>query len=190
MQKNKLKLKSGLTFAIGYLKNPKKVGTIFRSSKSLSKKVASYVTGEIIVEFGSGTGEITIEILKKMQMGSKLYCFELDKKYCELMEKKFSKQIYENRLEIINDSAENILLYLDSFPDCIVSGLPLASLDKRLVVNILNISKNVEKYVQYQYSPFSKKLLKKYFKKVDVHHVLRNPVPATVYVCSNLNIIQ
>jgi phospholipid N-methyltransferase len=186
MQKIKKDVVSNsIVFAIGYFKSPLGVGTIFQSSNFLAKRVAREVIGKNIVEFGSGTGIITKEILKKLSEDGRLTCFEIIPDYCIYLKKKFSKEINSGKLKVIEDSAGNYKKYLKKIPDSIVSGLPLASLDKTLVHSVLMEAKKTKKYIQYQYSPFSKPILKKYFKKIRIKRELLNYFPATIYICNN-----
>lgn len=119
-----------------------------------------------------------------MPEDGRLICIESNCKYCNYLRKRFAKDVYYQRLYIINDSAERFSDYIKN-PDCIVSGLPLRNMHKFLVHRVLSESTKSKKYVQYQYYPFSKNRLNKYFKNVKVKRQLFNPIPTTIYVCSN-----
>jgi len=176
-------------FFLQYLKNPRDVGSITPSSKYLIKKMISQIdfpNARYILELGSGNGCITKELLKNMDLESKLITFETNEKFCETISK-----IEDERLYIINDSAENILHYLEKLKikkaDYIISGLPLAILPKDTRKIILNsISKSLKEnglYIQFQYSLRSYKQIKQLFSQVNVNFTPLNIPPAFIYIC-------
>lgn len=113
-------------------------------------------------------------------------CFEIEAVLVNKL-----KNIKDPRLIVINDSAEKIDVYLKHHgfqkADCVVSGLPLASLPPRTSRSIL---KNIYaylaaggQYVQFQYSLASLRQIKYLFPSAAVSFVLLNFPPAFVYVC-------
>lgn len=104
-----------------FFRYPKEIGTFTQSSKLLAKKMAQEIDGSAeVVEFGPGTGPVTVGILKRLPENGRLICFETNARFCKYLER-----INDPRLEIINDDAKNCEQYVDSF-ECIVSGLPAA----------------------------------------------------------------
>jgi phospholipid N-methyltransferase len=176
-------------FLKSFLKNPLRTGSVIQSSPILAEKMLEkidFANAKCIVEFGAGSGIITKKILKKMRSDCDLLCFEIEPALAKKL-----KTIADSRLVIINDSAENIEVYLKyyGFPkvDCIVSGLPLASLPPQTSRNIL---KNIYaylpsggQYIQFQYSLVSLRQIKYLFSSVAIYFVLLNFPPAFVYVC-------
>ena len=74
------------------LKSIKEVGTVLPSSKFVVSKMIEPINFEkdiSILEFGSGTGVITKEILKKMTPSSKLICFETNTSFQKELKQKF-----------------------------------------------------------------------------------------------------
>ncbi len=72
-----------------FLTDPLNVGAIKESSESSAKKIATIVNGsntKTIVEVGSGTG-----ILSKFIKNKKLILVEQDKKFCQILQSKYSK---------------------------------------------------------------------------------------------------
>lgn len=123
-----------------YVASPRRTGTICPSSRFLARRMVASIGKSpkdcgAVVELGAGTGAITKYIVEGGYAGdSSLYCIEFDKKLCEILEKKFPAA------KIINGSAENIreLVGADSGKiSAIISGLPLVSLPKEVVDNIL-----------------------------------------------------
>ena len=140
------------------LKSIKEVGTVFPSSKFVVSKMIEPINFEkdiSILEFGSGTGVITKEILKNMTVRSKLICFETNESF-----QKELKQKFDEKITLINDSAENMKLHLNKLKitkvDYIISSIPLVTLPKKITNNILLTSSEIlgkdKKFVQLQYS--------------------------------------
>jgi phospholipid N-methyltransferase len=173
------------------LKSLKEVGTVLPSSKFVVSKMIEPINFEkdiSILEFGSGTGVITKEILKKMTIRSKLICFETNESF-----QKELKQNFDGKITLINDSAENMKLHLNKLKitkvDYIISSIPLVTLPKKITNNILltsseTLGKN-KKFVQLQYSKMMDKRLKKYFNQIDVKFTPKNYIPAFIYTCYN-----
>lgn len=140
-----------------------------------------------IVEFGPGTGSITLEILSMMNKDSVLLVFEINEEFCALL-----KGIRDPRLKIIQDSAENLELHLKELKiekvDYVVSSLPFAMIPNSVVNNILTLVKKVLRkggsFMQYQYSLNAYKRLKEAFGNVNVEFTAMNIPPAFVFVCT------
>ena len=141
-----------------------------------------------IVEFGPGTGSITLALLRRMPEDSLLLAFEINREFCELL-----ARINDPRLKIISDTAENLELYmkeneLDKI-DYIVSSLPMAMIPNGVVRNILKIVKKVLSakglFIQYQYSLNAYRRLKSTFKNVDLNFTPMNIPPAFVFICND-----
>lgn len=147
-----------MLFFTQYLKNLREIGSITPSSRFLVNNMLNRIDFEhtnTIVELGAGTGCFTKELLNRMKDDATLHSFEINKSFCEVLHT-FS----DKRLHVINDSAEYISKYVAS-ADVIVSGMPLASLPKEVTEKFLNDVTRVLKpegsYLQYQYSPLSRK---------------------------------
>ena len=172
-----------------FVKNPLRTGSVVQSSPILAKKMLEKIdfqNTKCIVELGGGAGIITKKILKKMHKKCILLCFEIEPALASKL-----KRIDDSRLMVINDSAEKIDFYLKYYgfqkADCIVSGLPLASLPPKTSRSILkNIYAHLPsggQYVQFQYSLQSLRQIKYLFSSVAISFVLLNFPPAFVYVC-------
>jgi len=139
-----------------------------------------------IVELGGGNGCITRAILNKMQPDAQLLSFEVNPKFVGLLQ-----NIEDDRLRVIDDSAEKIPEYLNKYDssqaDAIVSGLPLAIFPKELNASIMqSILTTLSKegvYTQFQYSLASQGMLRNQFDAVKVDFTPLNVPPAFVYTC-------
>jgi phospholipid N-methyltransferase len=167
-----------LRFARQFLRHPKQCGTFTESSRALARKMAEETRGSCrVVEFGSGTGPVTREILRHLPRDGSLICFEINPEFCRCLE-----LIGDPRLRVINDDAQNCERYVND-PDCVVSGLPLTLFSRQAVQQILAISSKCEKYIQLQYTPVLSKEIRRYFAEVKLRFVPQNFPPAFVYVC-------
>jgi phospholipid N-methyltransferase len=182
-----MRYKSNLFYS--FLKNPLRTGSVVQSSPVLAEKMLEKVdfqNAKCIIELGGGGGAFTKKILKRMREDGILLCFEIEPALANKL-----KMIRDKRLIVIEDTAEKIDIYLKNHGfrkvDCIVSGLPLASLPPRTTRGIL---KNIYaylaaggQYVQFQYSLASLRQIKYLFPSAAVSFVFLNFPPAFVYVC-------
>ena len=167
-------------FILEFLKYPKEVGTFTQSSQPLARKIAQQINGSInIIEFGAGTGSVTLEILRHLPENGQLTCFETNPRFCECLEK-----LNDSRLKVINDDAANCKQYVDRL-ECVVSGLPLAMYEKSKREEILDITSESKRFIQLQYSPVLRKKIKNYFSDVKMKFVPFNFPPAFIYICSS-----
>ena len=169
-----------MKFIREFLKNPKQVGAVAESSPFLARKMAQQMNGAPnVVEFGPGTGSVTKEILRHLPQNGKLTCFEINSNFCERL-----KSIKDSRLKVVNDDVQNCGKYVEEF-DCVLSSLPLAVFDKSKREKIIALSCRSKTYIQFQYNPFLRRKLKKYFRSVEIKFVPLNIPPAFVYISTN-----
>lgn len=167
-------------FILESLKHPKQTGTLTESSRLLAKKMVQQMDGAIdVIEFGPGTGSVTLEILKRLPKNGRLTCFEINSNFCKYLE-----TISDSRLKVINDDAQNYERYVNS-SDCIVSGLPLSLFAKPKREKIIAMSSRSKTYIQLQYTPFFSTKMKHYFQDVKLKFVPLNFPPAFIYVCKD-----
>lgn len=138
------------------------------------------------VELGPGTGVFTRIMLERMQPDAKLLVFELHPPFYNSLLDEFK---HDERIIIINDSAAKLNQYLESNNmkqvDFVISSLPMANFNKKLVHNIIDHIYDALKpggqYIQFQYSLKSKKSIQRKFKKIQIKFTSRNLPPAFVY---------
>ncbi len=178
------------------VRNLKTIGTITRSSKYLCEGMIKHVdfSGEIIiVELGAGDGAITKHILNKMDKSSKLFAFEVNEKFVSALQK-----INDERLIIINDSAENLEHHLlvnnIAQIDYVISAIPFVLLPDKLAFDIIeNCKKKLIKgglFIQVHYSLLQRKIYKKIFGNLDINFVPFNIPPAFVFVSQNNEFVE
>jgi len=175
-----------------FFKDKKMVGAVSPSTKFLGEKMLENVDFDsalLIVELGPGTGIFTDLIIKRMRPDAKLLTFELNDTFYESL----SARIKDPRVKIIHDSAEFIEKYLNEIEDgiksdVVISSLPLMVFPEPLRLAVVDVAYNTlkkeGKYIQFQYSLQSKKLLESKYKKVSVTFTIKNFPPAFVYTCS------
>lgn len=174
------------------LKNIKTVGTVTFSSPSLVKKMIEPIDfneAKCIVELGAGNACITKGLLKKMDKDTKLLSFEINDRFYHLM-----KEIGDDRLYPIHDSAEHLGAYLDQYgfekADYIVSALPLVWFTDELNEKILRAVQQRLKpggiFIQLSYKKNTYKKFEEYFGKIDIGFCLWNFPPGYVFSCPQL----
>jgi phosphatidylethanolamine/phosphatidyl-N-methylethanolamine N-methyltransferase len=184
-------MSKGIRFFREFLKERKTVGAVSPSSIFLARKMVAPIDfnkARIIVELGPGTGIFTKEILKYMHADAKLFVFETQKSFCDVLE----KEINDPRMILINDSAEKILEYLQQHgfekADYTVSSLPFTVIPSQVKNTILNQAVKCLKpgglFIQFQYTLNAHKLLKSYFRNVKLDFTPMNIPPAFIYKCS------
>lgn len=174
------------------VKNLKTVGTVAFSSKHLVKKMIApihFSEARCIVELGTGNGCITRALLKRMKPDTRLLSFEINENFYQMT----AKQLSDPRLQLINDSAENMQLHLHNagyiYADYIVSSVPLVSLPKQVEENIMIAALKTLKpkglFIQFSYSTIQLKKFERVFgeENVMLKFTPLNFPPAFIYIC-------
>lgn len=162
-----------------YFANPKTVGSIFPSSRQLSRQIADQVSKfdptYRLVEFGPGTGTITALLPENT------VCIELDKVFVEFLAAKFPQR------KILHCDIVEYLSYLQE-PINVVSSIPLIgnpeSTKIRAAVNAAYNEGLIQSLITYSYgtkSPFSGCNFKE---EIRLKLVLFNIPPASIWVYS------
>ncbi len=170
------------------IKNLRTVGTLTRSSRFLSQKMAdqiNYKEAKFIVELGAGDGVITRFILKNMAPDAKLMSFEVNPEFCTGL-----RAIDDDRLIVIEDSADKIAYYLKehnfSELDGVVSAIPFVVVPEKESYHIIESCREQMKldspFIQVHYSLLTRKMYKKIFGNLDIKFVFLNLPPAFVLV--------
>jgi len=177
-------------FFSAFLKNPKEIGSVIPSSKFLTDEILKNIdfkNAKYIAEYGPGTGCITNELLKRAGKDAIILCFETNRKFCAYLK----KNIKDERLVIINDSAENIRKHLKELNipkiDYVVSGLPFSVLPynkkSMIIEETKDTLKNKGRFVVYQFLNSLKGCLYDCFSNISTKFVPLNIPPCFVYIC-------
>ncbi len=178
-------------FFKNFIQQPDIVGSITPSSKYLCfsmLKTIDFESSKCIVEYGSGTGIFTKEIIRRKKKDTLFISFESNK---DMFGRLKGLHAPKDNIHIINDSAENMVDYLRlqgfSEVDYIISGLPFTVLPRTVSMRILNNSlkvlSNKGNFITFQYSLHFLNTLKKMFPKVKLGVQLLNLPPAFIYYC-------
>lgn len=122
-------IRDGLGFFGRFLRNPTTVGAVLPSSRYLSRALVGRLDlkkGELVVEFGPGTGPATGVVRQLLPSGARYLGIELDPRFHRLLTERFPT------LDFHHGSAADLRTVLDRRglprPARILSGLPFASL--------------------------------------------------------------
>ncbi|MFK7739793.1 MAG: class I SAM-dependent methyltransferase [Planctomycetota bacterium] len=123
-------LRDGLGFFGRFLKNPTSVGAVLPSSRNLSRLLVGSLDevqpGELVVEYGPGTGPMTEVVHERLPAGAKYLGIELEPSFYERLVSRFPTRDFHL------GSAADIESILNERglprPVRILSGLPFASL--------------------------------------------------------------
>ena len=177
-------------FALNFLKHPQMLGTIFPSSRFLAARVVSRIPWDkckVIVEYGPGVGQITMEILRRMNPNAVLAGIELNPDFVRYLR----RTIRDSRLRLVSGSAAEVRTVLRQLghgeADCIISGIPFSSLDRSKRREILfethaALAENGRLTV-YQYSRTVQADLEQTFGRVEREREFANFVPAQLFHC-------
>jgi len=171
-----------------FWKDRQMVGAVSPSTRFLGEKMVENVDfdkARLIVELGPGTGVFTDIIIQRMHPEAKLLVFELNDNFYDSL----NNRINDPRVEVLHESAEYISKHLvnDEKVDAVISSLPLMVFPEKLRNDVVKTSHEVlkkkGKYMQFQYSLQSKKLLESFYNDVSVKFTIKNFPPAFVYTC-------
>ncbi len=122
-------MRDGIGFFGRFLRNPATVGAVLPSSRYLSRALVGHLDlspGELLLEFGPGTGPATVVMRERLPPGVHYLGIELDPRFHRLLTERFPKMAFHL------GSASDVRSILEQRklprPSRIVSGLPFASL--------------------------------------------------------------
>jgi len=123
------RLRDGLGFFGTFLRNPGSIGAVVPSSRYLARALVGRLEmppGELVVEYGPGTGPVTSVIRASLPAGARYLGIELDPRFHDLLTSRYPD------LDFHLGSAADIEAVLAERklprPVRIISGLPFASL--------------------------------------------------------------
>lgn len=126
-------LRDGLGFFGRFLRNPSSVGAVLPSSRYLSRAIVGRLDlapGELIVEYGPGTGPATTAVRERLPTQARYLGIELDPRFHRLLTERFPT------LDFHLGSAGDLPAILAERglpkPTRIISGLPFATLPPKV----------------------------------------------------------
>lgn len=131
-----------IAFFARFAARPTQVGALFPSSRGLAEAMLDGIdlkSGDLVVEYGPGTGAFTELVLERLPSGAKYLGIERDPHFHGHLESRFPQ------LEFHHGSAEELPDLLSARgwgkPRLILSGLPFASMPEPVQELILNATR-------------------------------------------------
>jgi phospholipid N-methyltransferase len=131
-------LRDSMHFFGSFLRRPGSIGAVLPSSVILARALAGdldLAPGDLVVEFGPGTGPMTRVIADQLD-GARYLGIERDASFCRLLSERFP------RLAFHFGSVEDVAAILSARglgqPNVIVSGLPFASLPRAVQERVID----------------------------------------------------
>ncbi len=180
-----------LVYIMNFIRD-RNVASITPTSAVGVKKVCSKIDfshGNVIVEYGPGTGVFSKYMLQQMGEDSRLIMIERNRNFNSILK----KNIRDPRVVLVQESCENVLQTLreckESEADYIISGIPFSFLDHdlkhRILYNTHRALKRGGKFLVYQTcfqtNNHLKVHLQKYFPIVNSKYELVNVPPLRTY---------
>lgn len=185
------------SFIQQYLQHPQHVGAVAPSSKFLAREMVEWIdwpSVRSVVEYGPGTGSFTGHILESARPDCRYLGIEFNPVLAKVFRSRFPN------LTVVEDSVSNVrrICRQQGFDgvDCIVSGLPWASLPLATQLEYLEATRSVlgkdGQFVTFAYlqglilpaAQRFRKLLKQSFSEVSTSRtVWLNVPPAFIYRC-------
>jgi phosphatidylethanolamine/phosphatidyl-N-methylethanolamine N-methyltransferase len=122
-------MKHGLAFALGCLRDPRRMGAIAPASRALARAIVSEVWRSqpgVLIEVGAGTGAITRELAMSFAALERFVVIERDPDFARLLRHAFPLA------EVLNHCASDVnqLTIEARSPVTLVSSLPLLSMPR------------------------------------------------------------
>jgi phospholipid N-methyltransferase len=180
-----------LLFARNFFKYPKLLGSMVPSSPSLVNQLMTKVDwqrAKVVVEYGPGIGNITREILQRLQPDAMLVAIELNPEFVAYLR----EQIQDPRLHVVYGSASDVADILAKLKlnhaDYIISGIPYSTLPDAVRRKIVRESRRLldptGALVVYQFTRTVLPYLKPLFGQVQQDFTLFNILPARIFYCT------
>lgn len=123
-------IRDGLGFFGSFLKNPTSVGAVLPSSRFLSRALVGDLDhikeGELVLEYGPGTGPMTAVIKERLPWHAQYLGIELEQSFHDVLTARFSGMHFH--LGSAGDVKQILAERNLPRPKRIISGLPFASL--------------------------------------------------------------
>lgn len=168
------------------------LGSAFPSSQFMTEKVLApidFQKARLIVEYGAGVGNISIEILRRMRKDAKLLVFELNEDLSKFLQEEYD----DDRFIASGRSAEDVEDVLNEYnlgkADYIISGVPFSTMPPTVATNIMKATKDVlkpnGKFLVYQFRSKVVEFLKPHFKHIDRTYEIVNVPPLKIFYAYN-----
>jgi len=165
-------------------------GAVVPSQRFLIEKMIAPVpknyTGRVI-ELGAGPGNLTLRLAHRCPAARILTC-EINPTLAEVCRRNLKTAGLSDRAVVVPEAAERMLADLPrsgAAPDFVISGIPLATLERprtlALLAAVRNVLANGGLYIQFQYSLVDRENIRGCFSSLRTIPVWLNFPPAVVY---------
>jgi phospholipid N-methyltransferase len=167
-----------------FTRNIKTTGAVFETSSRVERELCSKIGphSKLVVEFGTGYGNITEKILEALPADGRLVAFEVNAEFVKTVKEKFK----DPRLTVVNGSAVELPKYANIPVNNIISSIPFTLISKEEGNAIIQQSHDLLAddgyFSQVLYSKFHLRRFKKHFSKCEVLVVPNIPIEH-VYHC-------
>lgn len=158
-----------MKFFKAFFRSPREVGWFVPTSPYTCKKLASVVMPDtrLIIELGTGVGNVTKHILHRMGQRGRLLSIEKDADLAA----EASRRFRDPRLQVVCGDVADLVDIANSRgfgqAECIISTVTLALMPRDLKIRVLESCHRLlipnGTFVQIQYSTHLKKLIRSYF---------------------------
>lgn len=168
------------------------IGAAFPSSQFVVDKILApinFETTRLIVEYGAGVGNISVEVLRRMRPDAQLLVFELNADLIQFLKNEY----HDHRLITSGRSAADVEAVLHEHnlgrPDYIISSIPFStmpsSIAKQIAIATKAVLKPEGKFLIYQYRSKVLEFLRPYFKHIDCGYEMVNVPPVRLFFAYN-----
>lgn len=153
------------------LRDYKKVAAILPSSRFVGRKVAELLppNAEIVVEYGPGTGAITLPVLKRLSSRSRVIAIEQNPEFVAILQSYADKRLQVIRGNVLRINEYDKPINIDE-ADVIIASIPFSYLKPRerrdLIESTYNLLKPGGAFILCQVSPLMFPHLRRRFSSV------------------------
>jgi len=166
-------------------------GAVVPSQRFLIEKMIAPVPVDYagqVIELGAGPGNLTTRLAHRCPLARIVTC-EINPVLAEVCRHNLAAANLEQRVTVVADSAERLLADLARnhapAPDFVISGVPLATLERPQTLALLAAVHNVLAqgglYIQFQYSLVDRSKIRARFSSLRTLPVWLNFPPAVIY---------
>lgn len=168
------------------------LGSAFPSSQFTTDKLLApidFENAKVIVEYGAGVGNISIEILRRMRKDAKLLVFEINEDLVNFLKNEY----HDDRFIASDRSAADVKDVLREHNlgdvDYVISGIPFSTMPKNIANDIMKATKAIlkpgGKFLVYQFRNNVLAFLKPYFNYIDQNYEFVNVPPMRLFFAYN-----
>lgn len=133
-------VRDGLRFFGSFVRNPKSVGAVLPSSRRLAEELVgsidALVPGDVVVEYGPGTGPVTKVVAERLPPGVRYLGIELNERFHAQLSARYPGLTFHHGSA--GDVARLLAEHDLARPKLIVSGLPFASLPPQVQDEVID----------------------------------------------------